>query len=199
MSSLFHTTRERRLWLAAAGWLVAIWLSLYPARGAVNFLRSRNVLMTSVLACFLIAGAVVVVWAWRRRLRLSQWAILVVSGSVYATAFAVVRRPEERLHFIEYGVMGILIYAALSERRRSRLAAPARGWTRIFDPVRWPAISAFMLTTLLGWGDEVIQGILPNRYYDLRDLVFNALGGLMAVLTVSALRLDRNEPERVDQ
>ncbi|NNE43630.1 MAG: VanZ family protein, partial [Gemmatimonadetes bacterium] len=33
----------------------------------------------------------------------------------------------------------------------------------------------------LGWIDEGIQALLPGRVYDIRDVGFNALAGLMAV------------------
>jgi len=39
-----------------------------------------------------------------------------------------------------------------------------------------------VVTALLGWADEGIQEALPNRVYDLRDVLFNSLAGLMAVL-----------------
>ena len=41
-------------------------------------------------------------------------------------------------------------------------------------------------TPLLGWLDEGIQAILPHRYY-LRDVGFNALAGLMAVVACVVL------------
>ena len=44
-----------------------------------------------------------------------------------------------------------------------------------------PAALAVGATALLGWIDEGIQAILPNRVYDIRDVGFNALAGLMAV------------------
>jgi len=37
------------------------------------------------------------------------------------------------------------------------------------------------VTAILGWLDEGIQAILPNRVYDVRDVGFNALAGLMAI------------------
>ena len=36
-------------------------------------------------------------------------------------------------------------------------------------------------TVLLGWLDEGIQWLLPNRVYDIRDVGFNALAAVMAV------------------
>jgi VanZ family protein len=76
--------------------------------------------------------------------------------------------PEERTHLFEYGLVGVFIYQALCERARNGGRVPV------------PAIIAVILTTILGWVDEGIQWILPNRVYDWRDVGVNALAGLMA-------------------
>jgi hypothetical protein len=77
--------------------------------------------------------------------------------------------PAHRTHLFEYGLVAVLIYQALAERRR--------GGGR----VRAPAALALGLTVLLGWLDEGIQWILPNRVYDIVDVGFNALAGFMAI------------------
>ena len=77
--------------------------------------------------------------------------------------------PAERTHLFEYGLVAVLIHQALTERRR--------GGRR----VRAPAVIAVAVTALLGWLDEGIQAFLPNRVYDIRDVGFNALAGLMAI------------------
>lgn len=51
-----------------------------------------------------------------------------------------------------------------------------------------PAFYAFLLTTAAGWIDEGIQYFLPNRYYDLRDVGFNATAGFLAIAAVGCLR-----------
>jgi VanZ family protein len=43
------------------------------------------------------------------------------------------------------------------------------------------------VTVLLGWIDECIQAILPNRVYDLRDVGFNTLAAFMAILASLAV------------
>jgi hypothetical protein len=51
-----------------------------------------------------------------------------------------------------------------------------------------------------GWIDELIQGLLPTRYYDLRDVAFNAAAGLLALLARYALaheRLGAHRPEEM--
>jgi VanZ family protein len=48
-----------------------------------------------------------------------------------------------------------------------------------------------LVTTVLGWLDEAFQWLVPDRVYDLRDVGFNALAGLVAVAATSALRWAR--------
>ena len=66
----------------------------------------------------------------------------------------------------------MLIYQALTERRRNRRRVPV------------PAVRAVVATALLGWLDEVIQWLLPNRVYDLPDVGFDDLAGLAAVSAI---------------
>ncbi len=83
--------------------------------------------------------------------------------------------PEERTHLFEYGLVAVLLHQALGERRRNGRRVPA------------PALQAIALTALLGWLDEGIQALLPDRVYDLRDVGTNAVAAVMAVVASAAL------------
>jgi VanZ family protein len=48
--------------------------------------------------------------------------------------------------------------------------------------------ATFVLTALLGWGEEVIQYFVPGRFYDWRDVTLNALSAWLALLVLVALR-----------
>lgn len=78
-------------------------------------------------------------------------------------------RPEERLHFVEYGLLGYMIYFVLLKE------------------ISMPSIATIFLVSLIGMGDETIQHFLPNRVGDLRDIFMNSVGGLLGVL-VARLR-----------
>ena len=45
-----------------------------------------------------------------------------------------------------------------------------------------PSLLAAVATALLGWVDEGIQWLLPNRVYDLVDVGLNAAFGLIAIV-----------------
>ncbi len=47
----------------------------------------------------------------------------------------------------------------------------------------------------MGVLDELIQGVLPGRVFDPRDILFNVLAGLLAVVAIFALRWARGRAE----
>ncbi len=87
--------------------------------------------------------------------------------------------PQERLHLVEYGALALLVRAAVAES----VAVRALG-ERVTSVDIW----ALGAVTLIGWLDEAVQGILPNRMYDLRDVGFNAFAAALALVAAAALR-----------
>jgi VanZ family protein len=96
-------------------------------------------------------------------------------GLLYVLVLSRLERHEERLHFLEYGLFAGLVEAALRERG-----------------TRWSGPLAVAITLAAGWLDEGIQGLVPDRIYDLRDVGFNVTAGLLAVLAVTLRRLARD-------
>jgi hypothetical protein len=190
---LFTSRRERRLWSAAGLCVALIYSTLSLARPIAEALRERNLLGFVVGLVFIgIAGLI----AWHLAVaRPGRRAVLTVAliGGVYLVLLtAIPMLPEERLHFLEYGLVAILIYEALQERRAhlTEVGSSAPG----ADP--WPFLIAFLATATLGWIDEGIQAVLPNRVYDLRDVGFNALAGLLGL---STLRLVERHTSRIER
>ena len=172
----FSSDRERRLWLWVAVVVVAIYSTLGLAGTLAEVLRNHELLGTAYFALWVLMIVTIAASALRRKPgRREIWVglgVLVVYGMAFLRMGIT---PEERTHLFEYGLVAVLIHQALLERR-------ARG--RV---VRAPAALAVLATALLGWLDEGIQAILPNRVYDLRDAGFNALAALMAVAASSVL------------
>lgn len=92
---------------------------------------------------------------------------LVAVGGVYVWWINELRlgAPEEALHFVEYGVLAILLFRAFSQGTRD--------WTVY--------VSAFFMGTLIGMVDEIIQWVVRDRYWDIRDIGLNA-GSCMLML-----------------
>lgn len=175
--------------------VVVTWATLYWARFVSDWFRARGWL-TAVLVGIFVAAALAVLAAYavgsaraRSWPRPAEIVVLALFAALYAAAvLPLMGRPEEALHFVQYGAVGGFAYAALAERRRRLAAEGTAGW---LAPPAAPAVAAFLATAAAGWIDEGIQHLLPNRYYDLRDVAFNAAAGALAIAALSALRWAR--------
>jgi VanZ family protein len=184
--------RRERLYAATAVVLVVVtWATLYWARFASEWFRARGWLTAVLIGIFAAAAlavlAAVAVRAARTgaRPRPAEIAVLAFFAALYTViVLSLIGRPEEALHFVQYGAVGGFAYAALAERRQRLAAADTAGW---LAPRPAPAVAAFLATAAAGWIDEGIQHLLPNRYYDLRDVAFNAAAGALAIAAGAAL------------
>jgi len=86
--------------------------------------------------------------------------VLLAASFAYGTWF-LRARPEEALHFVQYGLLSALAYRAFAEGGASRATY----------------LKAFLLTAILGSVDEVIQWLVPKRYFDFRDIGINVVAG----------------------
>ncbi len=174
-----QASREQWLWSWAAVCLALIYGSAFVARAITDFLRDRNLLRLTVVALAAAAGLVALWWVLHSRPGARESiALAAVAGLYLLLLFFWRSRPEEQIHILEYSALAGLIHAALGERQK-RVEAPARlaarsGWS--------PALMAILATALLGLLDEGIQYLLPERYFDLRDIALNVLAGMLAVL-----------------
>ena len=192
----FTSARERRLWIMAGSCLLLIYSSLYVARPLAEWLRDANLLRLAVGSSFLTAAAWIVLSLFRRRPGWRVWLVLGGIGAGYLVLLSRLELPEERLHFLEYGLVGGLVFTALVERQRNAGTGSAE---RPFGrDLVGPAVGAVLITGVAGWIDEGIQEILPNRFYDLRDVAMNAAGGAMAVLSIWIVGLAGQAGGRVE-
>ena len=177
----FTSSRERRLWIGALVVVVAVYSTLGLAGTLAEHLADRGLtslgFMTFLAA---ITIATIGVGLNRRPRWLEVWVGL---GVAAALAMIVVRmgvEAAERTHLFEYGFLATLIHQALDERRRGGGRVPVH-----------PALIAVLATALLGWIDEGIQWLIPNRIYDLQDVGFNAIAavsGTLASVVLTKLR-----------
>ncbi len=180
---MFLSHRERWLWAAAGLYIAAIYSTLGVVRPLTDWLRDRGLLRATISALFVVTLVVLGSLWLRHRPRWPEWLVLAVAAGAYAAVFPFFVAPEERLHLLEYGGLGALLYYALGERARCHREAAATPGLAL----RWRPFTTILSTTALGWLDEGIQGLLPSRHYDLRDVAFNALAGGLAVLSLAAL------------
>jgi hypothetical protein len=154
---------------------VAIFSTLGLARTLTGILRERDLLDAAFVISLLLFGTAVLLEGLNARPKGAEIGVAIGVVGVYLLVFYRMAIPEERSHLMEYGIVALLIYEALVDRASQGRRVPL------------PALLALVVTVLLGWTDEITQANLPNRVYDIRDVGFNALAGLMAILASLAL------------
>ena len=180
---LFASGRERRLWL----WTLAVVVGIYATIGfgstVAGVLREGGLIEASVfLGAMCLVGATVVAQGLRARPGGVEVAVALGVAVVYLLVLMRVASPVERSHLIEYSVLAVFLYEALTERASHGRRVPL------------PAVLAVLATALVGTVDEGIQLFVPDRVFDLVDIVFNALAGVMAVAASAVLGWARRRP-----
>ena len=96
--------------------------------------------------------------------------ILWIAGpaAIVVGVTATSRTPIEGVHFIQFGVLGLLAFRAMSHRMRD---------LGVY-------LSATLIAIIVGTVDEAIQWMLPDRVFDHRDILFNLSGGLLVQVAI---------------
>lgn len=77
----------------------------------------------------------------------------------FTLIFFKIKLPEEKIHLMEYALLGFLLFRDYLKKRIS-----------VFT-------SIFFLSFVASF-DELFQMVLPDRIFDFRDILFNFTGGL---------------------
>lgn len=171
-------------WAFVAAYVVALFAAQPRLGFAVDAFKARwgdaalerTVWVAAGLAAAVLVGALVRLW---RVARPAERLLVLAGVGLYGIGVLALEIPQERLHYVEYGVLAGLLYVGLESRP---------GW-------RWPkaALVALLVTSGLGYLDEVLQGrFWERRYFDWADVALNvraaALGILVAVPMFRAAR-----------
>jgi len=159
-------------WLWVALCTLTIFLVVPLARTIQKFVSARwgrpffgyaVLAITAFMFC-----AVVYVLVFRLKIRSPSnylWLTAVAALYIYFT-LQLWRAPEEAVHFLEYGLLGFFLFRALSLKIRDKTIY----------------LTAFLIGSLIGITDEILQWMMPGRYWDFRDAGLNALAtGLFQV------------------
>ncbi len=159
-----------RRWLPVLLWVAVI----YTTIPFVRVLREWYVarwdplwIGLAVAVVLVAAGAVAVTLRKREAGRSRRWDtvwVIVVTTVFVIWSLSLRRSPEEAVHFLEYGLLAVLLHRALR---------PTIGGGLLF-------IAAMLSGALIGTVDEIIQWISPSRYWDWRDLTLNGGAGALA-------------------
>ena len=179
--SLFTSQREKRLWIFVITVIVAIYATLGLALKMAGYLQNQDLQAVFFLLGMFFVGITIVTDGLMVRPGGAEIAIVFGIVAVYFMAFTRITLFEERSHLIEYSVVAVFIYEALNERKRNGQRVP------------FPAIITIILTSLAGLLDEIIQLFIPNRVFDLQDIVFNTLAAVLSMIAILLLSWARKQ------
>ncbi len=169
---IFTSSRERRLWIWALFVLIAIYSTLFFGGRLIEFMVERRLLEQGTFYLFLLLVTTFVISGWKSSSRrLEYWIYAGVIAVVGMTLFRLDITVAERSHMFEYGLLAILIFEALRERRDNGIK------------IKFPAFIAFFVTGTIGLLDECIQYFLPYRVFHIVDIGFNFLASAFGILT----------------
>jgi VanZ like family len=160
-------TNRQIKWSSALAYVGFIYATLNMVRAPISFLRRHNCLRLSLAILYVVCFGICL-----RLLRLKdpknhiRAVILTGIFSLYYIAGRSIHLPEEEIHFFEYGLVGILFARAVSEHVQEK-------W-KVF-------IFTMLLSTAAGWLDEIIQGFMPSRHYDIKDIFLNIASAAMGL------------------
>jgi hypothetical protein len=171
--------------LAVALWIALIYTSIPFVRRLREAFASRwpaELIGIGVIVTVIGALVVAVLRLRRQQRHLSTldkaWLIAIALVAVVWTG-RLMGQPEEAVHFVEYGVLGWLLHRALENR--------------LPDPTVF--LAATLIGLLVGTVDELIQWLVPGRFWDFRDIVLN--GGAVALLQIAIWRMVEAPPQPV--
>ena len=171
-------------WLAVVAWVVVIYTTIPLVRSLREFFVARwpaeligiAVILVVVAVC---AAGLNVLRRRRRRLPVADAALLLaVTAVLVIWTWRLMGQPEETVHFLEYGVLGVLLFRALR--------------TGIHDSSIF--VVGALIGILVGIFDEIIQWFVPGRYWDYRDIALNGGASILVQIAISRLAPEPASP-----
>ena len=181
--TIFKSRREQRLWTAAVLVVAAIYATLGLAATLAGLIGNQTLSAVIFLGGMVLIGLVVFFQGWGTKPGGLEIGVIIGIIAVYLFALFRMTIPE-RSHLIEYSVVAVLIFEALTERIASGGKVPL------------PALQAVLWTAGVGAFDELIQLFLPRRVFDPVDILFNTLAALLAIAGLLTLRWAKQLSEK---
>lgn len=117
---------------------------------------------------FAVIGIIFVVYCFRKfrgKILLGKLVILAIFCALYAYYLSGMKYPVEKIHFLEYGLLGVLVFLAIVRHMTH--------WVSV--------IISLNIVFWLGIGDEAIQWALPSRVGEIRDSIINLFSGALGI------------------
>lgn len=113
-------------------------------------------------------GLFIIFYLISRQKDIHNFVWLAILAFAYAVALRSLKLPVERVHFVEYGLLSVFVFRALRHDIKNKSVYFCSG----------------VIVFCLGFLDEGIQYLLPNRVYNTRDVVVNGVAGILALFLI---------------
>ncbi|MDJ0928370.1 MAG: VanZ family protein [Gammaproteobacteria bacterium] len=167
--------RESVSWLFVGLCSLAIFLTVPLARTLQSFVADRwgNVVFVYAGAgTLLLAAGAAIHYLRKRDAQPTEYLLVLVLAAGFVTAAHVLTDGGvEIIHFVEYGILGALVYRAFLHR---------------IDDVTIFVASA-LVVSIIGTTDEAIQWATPGRVWELRDILINTTAGVLTLLAIAVV------------
>ena len=154
---------KNRLWALIIIYVLFIYVSLPFFPAFIRVLRkfiSKELLNLLSLVLSISFFLMLSVWIYKKKYKANQFLLIISPLLLLIYLSLSLDVWVERIHFVEYAVLGLLISRAVNVKTLQGI------------------IYTGCLVTLIGAVDEIIQWFLPNRVGDMRDVFMNSVGGL---------------------
>ena len=162
-------SQEWKSWLWVFLCTIGIYSTIPLARGFQKFVYSTVGKEFFTYAVFAVVFTILItlLYFFLFKLKIKNvsqyiWLFLCAGTCIYFT-IQLRNYPEEAIHLLEYGLLSIFVFKALSHR--------IRDWS-IY-------ISVSCVVLFLGTVDEFIQWMIPQRYWGLEDVKINTLAAII--------------------
>ncbi len=166
LPSIFKKYSVYWSWFLAFGWVAAIYLSVGFVRSVDTWLKQWPAYpFFIVLVCLLFLAVFIVISLKKQTLKSRQWVLFGLVAVFYIATFFYIKIPAERVHLVQYGLCSVLFYRALRNHMPSTRAV----------------VFSWILSSLAGLLDEIIQGQTQGRYFGWWDVLLNCWSAALAL------------------
>ena len=149
---------------ATLGYAPALWDALNEIMGG------RGLALVYAAGISVILAILVYAIFFKKEKSPAKYLLLLIYFYIFFILNRLATFPAEKIHLLEYGMLSVLLYNALKvdmDRYDVRLYI-------------WGSAICF----LAGLVDEVIQLVLPDRFFDWKDVFINAASGITAFMII---------------
>lgn len=172
--------KVNKWWIGVAIVWFTILSTLFVGMPLARFFKDQDIQAAFFLLGMTFVGVTVATYTFKKKA--GKWELAIIMGLVALYTMWLLRLGlAERSHLIEYSVLAIFVHRAMMESLQNHLSN-----LKIL-------VSTFILSFVLGAIDEGFQYFIPQRVFDMEDLVFNAMAILFALLSIQLVKWIRRK------